>query len=94
MLVRCNLCRGTKQSMGLGSILGKCNACDGSGMVILAEIMKPVTLMPIDDPSNLDLIHGVAATQEHKVELIEPLSHAPKVKAPNVARKVFKRVKS
>ena len=75
--------------MGLGSILGKCNQCQGTGSVTIAQALEKPNVS--HEVSYIDAVYGFTATQEHKVELIEPLSHAPKALATKAARKIFKR---
>ena len=50
--VRCTVCRGAKQVMKLGGVMGNCNLCKGVGEINACDVpvVKPVVVeLPSDD---------------------------------------------
>lgn len=56
--MRCPSCNGAKTIMRLGGMMGDCNTCSGKGVILVADMPKPVIVEPIASPV-ADIIKAV-----------------------------------
>lgn len=65
--VTCPNCRGAKQMLKLGGMIGDCNQCNGSGKILACNLPKPITKEQ-EIPSSV-IVDQVAQSQPH-VEVV------------------------
>ena len=89
--VRCTGCRGAKQVIKLGGMMGNCNLCKGEGEINECDVPLPVK--PMSEVIAASVVSQVAnvapVTIEHKAE-IATLPVEPDVKVDG-KRAIYKR---
>jgi hypothetical protein len=67
--VTCPTCRGAREMMKLGGIMGKCNLCLGDGQVNFSQVPVPQEIVPAEDIG--ELVARVGEAIPWTTELLE-----------------------
>ena len=89
--VTCPICRGAKEMMKLGGMIGKCNLCHGEGRVNHSQVPKPKPIIPQENvgevvkrvgeaiPWTGNKTQSVKATPAQEVQKPQPIEETLKV---------------